>query len=377
MKRPPDATTGPEPGFARLAAGPAGAPPASPRVAVALRTAVDYNPARRIVPGRAPATSHGDRGRMKRAKITIIGAGNVGATCAHWAAAKELGDIVLVDIVEGLPQGKALDLFEASPIEGFDADIVGANDYAATAGSDIVIITSGVPRKPGMSRDQLLETNTKIVADVTAKAAAASPDAILIVVSNPLDAMVFTAWKVSGFPTHRVLGQAGVLDTARYRSFIAAEVGCSVEDVQAMLLGGHGDDMVPLPRYTTVAGIPVTQLIGPGKLEEIVTRTRNGGAEIVNFLKTGSAYYAPSAATVAMAEAIIRDKKRVLPCAAYCDEEYGGVGGYFVGVPCLLGAGGVEKVIEVELDAREREMFNASVQHVKDLCEATRKFLPK
>lgn len=313
---------------------------------------------------------------MKRAKITIIGAGNVGATCAHWAAAKELGDIVLVDIVEGMPQGKALDLFEASPVEGFDVHLVGANDYGPTAGSDIVIITSGIPRKPGMSRDQLLETNVKIVADVTAAAAEQSPDAILIVVSNPLDAMVYTAHQVSQFPTQRIMGQAGVLDTARYRAFIAAEIGCSVEDVHAMLMGGHGDDMVPLPRYTTVAGIPVTQLIASGKLDEIVTRTRNGGAEIVNLLKTGSAYYAPAAATIAMAESIIRDKKRVLPCAAYCDKEYK-IGGYFVGVPCILGRDGVEKVVEVELDAREKEMFAASVEHVKELCEVAEKFMPR
>jgi malate dehydrogenase len=313
---------------------------------------------------------------MQRAKITIIGAGNVGATCAHWAAAKELGDVVLIDIIEGLPQGKALDLFEAAPIEGYDLQIAGANDYEASADSDIVVITSGVPRKPGMSRDQLLETNVKIVAEVTARAVEKSPEAILVVVSNPLDAMVYTAHQVSRLPTARVIGQAGVLDTARFRAFIAAEIGCSVEDVQAMLLGGHGDDMVPLPRYTTVSGIPVTQLISPGKLEELVTRTRNGGAEIVNLLKTGSAYYAPGAATVAMVESIIRDKHRVLPCAAYCDEEYG-VGGYFVGVPCVLGRNGVEKVLEVELDAREKELFEASVQHVKDLCAATRKYLPK
>jgi malate dehydrogenase len=313
---------------------------------------------------------------MQRAKITIIGAGNVGATCAHWAAAKELGDVVLIDIIEGLPQGKALDLYEAAPIEGYDLQIAGANDYEASADSDIVVITSGVPRKPGMSRDQLLETNVKIVAEVTARAVEKSPEAILVVVSNPLDAMVYTAHQVSRLPTARVIGQAGVLDTARFRAFIAAEIGCSVEDVQAMLLGGHGDDMVPLPRYTTVSGIPVTQLISPGKLEELVTRTRNGGAEIVNLLKTGSAYYAPGAATVAMVESIIRDKHRVLPCAAYCDEEYG-VGGYFVGVPCVLGRNGVEKVLEVELDAREKELFEASVQHVKDLCAATRKYLPK
>ncbi|MFO0838414.1 MAG: malate dehydrogenase [Phycisphaerae bacterium] len=311
---------------------------------------------------------------MKRAKITIVGAGNVGATCAHWAAAKELGDIVLVDIVEGMPQGKALDLYEASPVEGFDASIVGTNDYAATAGSDVIIITSGIPRKPGMSRDQLLETNAKIVSEVTSKAIERSPNAALIVVSNPLDAMVYAAWKVSGFPTQRVMGQAGVLDVARYRSFIAAEVGCSVEDVSALLMGGHGDDMVPLIRYTTVSGIPVTQLVAPAKLDQIVQRARGGGAEIVNLLKTGSAYYAPSAATITMAESIIRDKRRVLPCAVYCDKQYG-VGGYFVGVPCVLGKNGVERVIEVELDAKEREMFSTSVQHVKELCAITEKFL--
>jgi len=313
---------------------------------------------------------------MRRPKLTIIGAGNVGATCAHWAASKELGDIVLVDIIEGLPQGKALDLFEASPVEGFDAGLIGTNTYEQTAGSDVVIITSGIPRKPGMSRDELLQTNVKIVAEVTAKAAEQSPDAVLIVVSNPLDAMVYTAWKTSGFPTNRVVGQAGVLDVARFCSFIAAEIGCSVEDVSALLLGGHGDDMVPLPRYTSVGGVPVTQLIAAGKLDEIVARARNGGAEIVSLLKTGSAYYAPAAATIAMAESIIRDKKRVLPCAAYCDKEYG-VGGYFVGVPCVLGTGGVERVIEVELDAKEREALAASVKHVKDLCKQTEKVLAK
>ncbi len=304
---------------------------------------------------------------MKRAKITIVGAGNVGATCAHWAAAKELADIVLVDIVEGLPQGKALDLYEASPIEDFDANITGANSYEETADSDVVIITSGIARRPGMSRDQLLETNVKIVRDVTAKAVEQSPNCVLIVVSNPLDAMVYTAWKTSDLPTNRIVGQAGVLDMARYCSFIAEEVGCSVEDVKALIMGGHGDDMVPLTRYTTISGVPVTQFISAGKLNDIVNRTRNGGAEIVGLLKTGSAYYAPAAATISMAESIIRDKRRVLPCAAHCDKEYG-IGGYFVGVPCILGSGGVERVIEVELDKAEREMLNASVEHVKDLC---------
>lgn len=303
---------------------------------------------------------------MQRAKITIIGAGNVGATCAHWAAAKELGDIVLLDIVEGMPQGKGLDLRQAGPVERFDAHIVGTNSYDDTSNSDIVIITSGIARKPGMSRDDLMSTNMKIVREVAEKAAAASPKAVYIIVSNPLDAMVQTAWKASGLPTHQIVGQAGVLDTARYRAFLAMELGCSVEDIVAVLMGGHGDDMVPLPRYTSVAGIPVTELIAKDRLDAIVQRTRDGGAEIVKLLKTGSAYYAPAAATVQMAEAIIRDKKRILPCAAYCRNEYG-VGGYFVGVPCVLGRGGVEKVIELKLGADERKLFDASVSHVKEL----------
>lgn len=311
---------------------------------------------------------------MRRAKITVIGAGNVGATCAHWAASKELGDIVLVDIVEGLPQGKALDLYESSPVEGFDSRIIGANNYDATSGSDVVIITSGIARKPGMSRDDLLATNTKIVAEVTKKAVEKSPNAILIVVSNPLDAMVYVASKVSGLPHERVLGQAGVLDVARYRAFIAEAVGCSVEDVSALLMGGHGDDMVPLVRYTTISGVPVTQFLPKEKIDAIVDRARKGGAEIVNLLKTGSAYYAPSSATVAMAESVLRDRKRVLPCAAYCGKEYG-VGGYFVGVPVVLGDKGVERIIEVEFTSDERKMFESSVAHVKELCAATEKFL--
>ena len=312
--------------------------------------------------------------KMARKKISIIGAGNVGATCAHWAASKALGDIVLLDIVEGMPQGKALDLYEASPIEGFDARIVGTNDYADTADSDVVIITSGLPRKPGMSRDDLLAANTRIVAEVSAKVAAASPDAVLIVVSNPLDAMVYVAWKASGFPTRRVVGQAGILDTARFRAFLAEAMGCSVADIQAMLLGGHGDDMVPLPRYTTVSGIPVTQLLPKETIDAIVARTRTGGGEIVSLLKTGSAYYAPAAAAVQMAEAVLRDRKRILPCAAYCQREYN-VGGYFVGVPVLLGAGGVEKVVELELTAEEWAAFNGSVQHVKELVGQVERLL--
>ncbi len=316
---------------------------------------------------------------MKRPKITIIGAGFVGSTCAHWAASKELGDIVLVDIAPAdapgdVARGKALDLYEASPVEGFDSRIIGTNTYDETAGSEVVIITSGIPRKPGMSRDDLIATNTKIVAEVTKKAVAASPNATLIVVSNPLDAMVYAAHKVSGLPPHKVLGQAGVLDVARYRSFIAEAVGCSVEDVSALLLGGHGDDMVPLVRYTTICGVPVSQFLPKEKIDKIVDRARKGGIEIVNLLKTGSAYYAPASATIAMAESIIRDKKRIMPCAAYCGKEYG-IGGFFVGVPCVLGTGGMERVIEVELNAEEKGMFATSIQHVKELCAVADKFL--
>jgi malate dehydrogenase len=307
---------------------------------------------------------------MRRAKISIIGAGNVGATAAHWAASKELGDIVLVDVpqVEGMPQGKALDLSEASPVEGFDAKIIGATSYEPTVGSDVVIVTAGVARKPGMSRDDLITTNTGIVKQVAHNVAKFSPNAVMIVVSNPLDAMVYVAWKASGFPTQRIVGQAGVLDAARFRSFLATEIGCSVQDVHALLLGGHGDDMVPLPRYTFAGGIPVTQLIKKDRLEEIIKRTRGGGAEIVSLLKTGSAYYAPASSTVAMAESIVKDKKRILACAAYCDQEYG-VGGYFVGVPCVLGSEGVERIIQIELDDSERKMFNNSVDHVKELVK--------
>ncbi len=279
---------------------------------------------------------------MRRAKITIIGAGNVGATTAHWCAAAELGDIVLLDIpqTEGMPAGKALDLMQASPIMGFDAKITGTTNYADTEASDVVVITAGIPRKPGMSRDDLLATNARIVGAVATEIKRTSPDAVLIVVSNPLDAMVQRAWQVSGFPPARVLGQAGVLDTARYRAFLAMELGVSVEDISALLMGGHGDTMVPMPSCTSVGGIPVTQLLDRKRLDEIVARTRNGGAEIVGLLKTGSAYYAPAAATTQMVEAIVRDKRRLIPCAAYCDKEYG-VGGFFVGVPVILGSGGV------------------------------------
>lgn len=305
---------------------------------------------------------------MKRAKISIIGAGNVGATAAHWAAAKELGDVVLVDVpqIDGVPQGKSLDLSQAAPIEGYDVRLTGATSYEATANSDVVIITAGLARKPGMSRDDLLIKNTEIVKSVTQQVVKYSPKSILLVVSNPLDAMVYVAYKASGFEPQRVIGMAGVLDTARYRCFIAAELDVSVEDIQALLLGGHGDDMVPLPRYTSVAGIPLPELLSEEKIQAIVKRTRSGGAEIVNFLKTGSAYYAPSAAVVQMAESIIKDKKRVLPCAAYCDKQYG-VGGYFVGIPVKLGSQGVEQIIEVPLTTDEKKLMDASVDHVRQL----------
>ena len=312
---------------------------------------------------------------MKRAKVTIIGAGNVGASCAIWAAARELGDIVLIDLPELADKtaGKALDLAQCSPIDRFDCNIVGTGDYAAAEGSDVVIITAGIPRKPGMSRDDLIQTNVKIVKSVTAQVAKVAPKSILIVVSNPLDAMVYTAWKTSDFPTNRVVGQAGCLDIARFRTFIAMELNCSVEDINALLMGGHGDDMVPLPRYTSVAGIPVTQLIPKGRLDEIIQRAKMGGGEIVKLMGT-SAYYAPAAGTIDMAEAMIKDKRRILPCAAFCDKEYG-VGGYFVGVPCMLGANGVEKVIEVELDGEERKLLDSSVAHVKELAGIADGFL--
>jgi malate dehydrogenase len=314
---------------------------------------------------------------MRRAKISIIGAGNVGATCAHWAAAKELGDIVLLDIpkMEGLARGKSLDLACASPIERFDANIVGTADYADTAGSDVVIVTAGLPRKPGMSRDDLIATNVKIVKSVSEQVAEHSPDAVMIVVSNPLDAMVYTAWRSSGFPTSRIIGQAGCLDVARFRTFIAMEIGCSIEDVQALLLGGHGDDMVPLPRYTSVHGIPVDQLLPAETITACVDRAKAGGGEIVKLMGT-SAYYAPASGSVQMAEAIIKDKKRILPCAAYCDHEYG-VGGYFVGVPCVLGAGGMERVIEIQLDGDEKTLMDESISHVKELVKIVQDTFPE
>ncbi len=308
---------------------------------------------------------------MKRAKISNIGAGNVGATTAHWCAAAELGDLVLVDIpqTEGMPRGKALDLMQASPIAGFDAQIVGTTQYDETADSDVVVITAGVPRKPGMSRDDLLGTNARIVGAVAAEIKKTSPRAVVIVVSNPLDAMVQRALQVTGFPPQRVIGQAGVLDTARFRTFVAMELGVSVEDVSAMLLGGHGDTMVPLTSCAAVGGIPVTALIPAERLEAIVQRTREGGAEIVGLLKTGSAYYAPAAAAAQMVEAVVRDQKRLLPCAAFCDKEYG-VGGYYVGVPVILGGGGVERIIELRLSAPEQAAFQKSIDAVKSLVAA-------
>ena len=312
---------------------------------------------------------------MRRAKISIIGGGNVGASCAVWAAHRELGDIVVLDIPDmaDVVKGKMLDLAECAPVDRFDAQVIGTADYKDTADSDVVIVTAGIPRKPGMSRDDLIQTNVKIVKSVAEQLAKHSPDAVMIVVSNPLDAMVYTAWKASGFPTHRIVGQAGCLDVARFRTFIAMELGVSVEDIQALLLGGHGDDMVPLPRYTSVHGIPVSQLLAKDKIDACVQRAKMGGGEIVKLMGT-SAYYAPAAGTIQMVEAIVRDKKRILPCAAFCDSEYG-VGGYFVGVPCVLGTGGVEKIIEVEFDPAERALFDSSVSHVKELCELAQKTL--
>jgi len=301
---------------------------------------------------------------MGRKKISIIGAGFVGATAAHWAAEKELGDIVLVDILEGIPQGKALDLFEASPVEGFDAKVVGANGYEETKGSDLVIITSGVPRKPGMSREDLLETNKKIIETVVAQVVARSPDAILIMVTNPLDTMTYLALKRSGFPKQRVMGMAGILDTARFKAFIALEMVVSVEDIQALLLGGHGDEMVPLPRFTTISGIPLTQLLPKETIDRLVDRTRKGGGEIVNLLKTGSAFYAPSAAAIQMAEAILKDKKRILPCCVYLDGEFG-LKDICFGVPVKLGAKGAEAIIELQLTEDEKKLVAKSAESVK------------
>jgi len=303
---------------------------------------------------------------LMRKKITIVGSGNVGATAAHWMASKELGDVVLIDIIPGVPQGKGLDLLEAMPIEKRDSFVLGTEDYKDTANSDIVVITAGIPRKPGMSRDDLLNTNYKIMQDVVGKVVTHSPNSILIVVSNPLDAMAQAAYKISGFSRNRVIGMAGVLDSARFRAFIAMELGVSVENVTAFVLGGHGDTMVPLPRYSTVAGVPITELMEKSTIERLVQRTRDGGAEIVKYLKTGSAYYAPSAAVTEMVEAIIKDKKKILPCAAYLEGEYG-IHGLFVGVPCKLGSRGIEDVWEIRLTDEEMAALKKSADSVKEL----------
>ena len=305
---------------------------------------------------------------MPRPKVTVIGAGNVGATAAQRIAEAGLADVVLVDIVEGLPQGKALDLAEAAPIVLHDSRLTGTNDYAETAGSDIVVVTSGLARQPGMSRDDLLFKNAGIVRSVVEQAVRHSPDCILIVVTNPLDAMCHVAKDASGFPRERVLGMAGVLDSARFRTFIAQELGVSVEDTHAFVLGGHGDTMVPLPRYSTVAGIPITELLPAERIEALVERTRNGGAEIVGLLKTGSAFYAPGASVFEMVEAILLDRKRVLPCAVYLQGEYG-TRDLFVGVPCVLGAGGMERVVEIPLTPDEQAAFDRSAAAVRELVE--------
>jgi len=307
-------------------------------------------------------------GAMPRKKITVVGAGNVGATTAQRLADKELGDVVMVDIIEGLPQGKSLDLSEAAPIEGYDAGLIGSNGYKETADSDIVVITSGLPRKPGMSRDDLLRTNAGIVGSVTAEIMKYSRNPILIIVSNPLDAMCHVAMKQSGLPRERVIGMAGVLDSARMRYFVADALNVSVENVTAFVLGGHGDTMVPLPRYSTVAGIPLPDLIPKDKIDQIVERTRNGGAEIVSLLKTGSAYYAPAAAVVEMVEAILKDKKKILPCAAYLEGEYG-VNRLFVGVPVKLGARGIEEIIQINLMTDERSALQRSAAAVQELVD--------
>src|SRR5437879_1461573 len=301
-----------------------------------------------------------------RKKVTIVGSGNVGATAAHWIASKELADVVLIDIIDGVPQGKGLDLLEAMPIEKRDSHILGTQDYKDTANSDIVVITAGVPRKPGMSRDDLLNINHNIMKTVVGEAVKYSPNCILIVVSNPLDAMAQAAYKMSGFPRERVIGMAGVLDSARFRAFIADELNVSVENVTAFVLGGHGDTMVPLARYSTVAGIPITELIAPDRLKQLIERTANGGAEIVKHLKTGSAYYAPSSATAEMVEAILKDKKKIMTCAAFLQGEYG-IDGLYVGVPCKLGERGLEQIIQIKLTDEENAALQKSAASVKEL----------
>jgi malate dehydrogenase len=307
-----------------------------------------------------------------RKKVTVVGAGNVGANCALRIADKELADVVLVDVVEGVPQGKGLDILQSGPVQGYDIDLVGANDYEPTANSDIVVITAGFPRKPGMSRDDLLLANYEVVKTATEQAVKYSPNCILILVTNPLDAMCWTAFEVSKFSKNRVIGMAGVLDTARFRTFIAKELDVSMENVTAMVLGGHGDTMVPIVRLTSVSGIPLSELADQATIDRLVDRTRNGGAEIVKFLKTGSAYYAPSAATVEMVESILKDKKKVLPCAAYLEGEYG-VNGLFVGVPVKLGSRGIEKIYELKLTADEKSQLDKSSEAVKELIEVIKK----
>jgi malate dehydrogenase len=306
-------------------------------------------------------------------KVTVVGAGNVGATAAQRLAEKELCDVVLIDIIEGVPQGKALDLTEAAPIEKHDAQLAGSNDYDASKGSDVVIITAGIPRKPGMSRDDLLKTNAGIMKEVTQNIAKLSPEAVLIIVSNPLDAMCHVALDTSGFPKNRVIGMAGVLDSARFRSFIAMELDVSVENTHAFVLGGHGDTMVPLPRYSTVAGIPITELMSKERIDALVQRTANGGAEIVSLLKTGSAYYAPASAAVEMAESILKDKKKILPCAVYLEGEYG-FNDLFIGVPVKLGSDGVEQIIQISLTEEEKVALSKSADAVKELVETLKKF---
>ena len=314
---------------------------------------------------------------MARSKIAQVGAGQIGGTHAMLAGLKELGDVVLFDVIEGVPQGKALDLVEASPVEGFDARMAGANDYAIIAGADVVIVTAGVPRKPGMSRDDLIGINAKVIATVGENIKKHCPSAFVITITNPLDVMVWVMRESCGLPHHRVIGMAGVLDSARFRYFLAEELGVSVEDVSAFVLGGHGDDMVPLIRYSTVAGIPLPDVIKMGwttqeRIDKIVQRTRGGGGEIVNLLKTGSAFYAPAASAIAMAESYLKDKKRVLPCAAWLTGQYG-VKDLYVGVPVVIGAKGVERVVEIELDTAERAMFEKSVASVRTLVEAAKK----
>jgi len=306
---------------------------------------------------------------MSRKKVTVVGAGNVGATCAQLLALKGWADVVLVDIIKGVPQGKSLDMMQCRAVTHVDGKVTGANTYAPTRDSDVVVITAGIPRKPGMSRDDLIKINTDIVKNVTLEIKKTSPKAILIVVSNPLDAMVYVAAKVSKFPPRKVMGMAGVLDTSRYRLFLAEELGCSAQDITAMVLGGHGDTMVPLVRFTSMAGIPVSDLLPQDKIAAIVERTKNGGGEIVKLLGTGSAYYAPATAVVEMVESLILDRKRVLPCAAYLNGEYG-VKGLYVGVPCVLGSKGVEKVVEIKLDPEEKKIFKNSVEHVAKLVKS-------